>query len=179
MKKFLKTSIEYAKSIAITGALTETSRYVEEEITRAIDGRHPQTIVELGGGHGNITRIILEKMHPDSRLYTFEIMEEFIPILKGIQDKRLLVVNDSAEHILKYVHPESVDCVVSSLPITILPKDLENAILTQAHYALKPKGSFHQVLYSIQRNKFKKLYPHLQLKPTLNFPLAFVHHCNK
>lgn len=179
VRNFLKTSIEYVKHIATTGAVSETSRYVEEEITTFIKPNKKQAILELGGGHGNITKMILSKMHPDSILYVFEIKDEFIPILQRIQDKRLVVIHDSATNLFSYMKPESMDCVISSLPITIIPKEIEQEILLKAHQALSPTGTFHQVLYSIKTKKFNTLYADIHLKPVLNFPLAFVHHCFK
>jgi phosphatidylethanolamine/phosphatidyl-N-methylethanolamine N-methyltransferase len=179
MKNYLKTAVAFTKKFGTTGAISETSRFVEQEITEFVKTNTPQTIVEFGAGHGNITQMILSKMHPDSTLYAFELEAEFIPLLQLIQDKRLHIVHDSADNILHKVKPHSVDVVVSSIPFTIIPKEIGFSILSKTREALKPGGSFHQVLYSIQIGRFEKHFSEVKIKPVLNFPVAFIHHCKK
>lgn len=179
MKDFFKTAIEFTKNIGKTGAISESSRFVEKEITRNIDKNKPQFIVEFGGGHGNITKEILQKMHPQSTLITFELEAPFIEILSQIPDSRLQVIHASAENLLSYVMPASVDCIISSLPLTILPKALGKSILANSIVALKEGGSFHQFLYTIRLDKFKDFFEKSTIKPVINFPPAFVYHSVK
>ena len=179
MKRYLKTVIAFTKTFGTTGAISESSRFVENEITKAVKPDTPQIIVEFGGGHGNITQMILSKMHPDSVLYTYEIEDEFLPFLMQIQDKRLHVIHDSAERLLQKVKPQSVDVVISSLPLTMIPKKVGFQILAKAKEALKPKGSYHQFLYTFQKGRFEKHFSKIKVRPVLNFPIAFIYHCQK
>ena len=125
MKEYFKTAIKLTANITTTGAISEFSRFVEKDITKYVDINKSQIIVEFGGGHGNMTRAILERMHPDSQIFTFEIHDDFIPILKEIKDERLHIVHNSATEILHYVKRNSVDCIISTLPLNIIPKEIE------------------------------------------------------
>ncbi|HMS52577.1 MAG TPA: rRNA adenine N-6-methyltransferase family protein, partial [Chitinophagales bacterium] len=62
-----------------------------------------QVIIELGAGNGCITKELLNRMHPDSQLFSFEVNENFCTMLNStIQDERLHLINDSAEHLTQY-----------------------------------------------------------------------------
>ena len=107
MNKKLKTTLEFTKNLFTTGAFSETSREVEIEICRHISDKPNQVIVEYGMGHGNLTREILNKIAPTSKVYTFEVNEEFCEhVRKELKDDRLIIINDGAEnmklHIVKY-----------------------------------------------------------------------------
>ena len=98
MKNTLKTSLEFTKNILVTGAFKETSRRVELEITSKLPTGPNQVIVEFGMGHGNITKEVLKKISPTSKLFAFEVKEEFCDYVDAqINDGRLVIVNDGAE----------------------------------------------------------------------------------
>jgi phospholipid N-methyltransferase len=177
MKEYLKTAIKLTKNIGTTGAISEFSRFVEKEITQNVNPDEKQIIVEFGGGHGNMTRAILGRMHPDSQLFTFELHDDFIPILKEIDDSRLHVIHDSAAEILQYVQPKTVDCIVSTLPLTIIPKEIRMEIVGNAASALKESAVFSQALYTIRKDIINKHFKECSIEPMMNFPPAFVHHC--
>lgn len=178
MKEYLKTAIKLTKNIGTTGAISEFSRFVEKEITQNVTPDSPQIIVEFGGGHGNMTRAILARMHADSQLFTFELHDDFIPILNEIEDSRLHIIHDSAAEVLKYVEPQTVDCIVSTLPLTIIPKEIRRAIVGNAAVALKEHSVFSQALYTIRKDIINKHFKECSIEPMMNFPPAFVHHCN-
>lgn len=178
MKDYLKTAIKLTSNITTTGAISEFSRFVEKEITQNVNPEQKQIIVEFGGGHGNMTRAILGRMHPDSQLFTFELHNDFIPTLKEIDDKRLQVIHDSAAEVLKYVSPNSVDCIVSTLPLTIIPKEIRNSIVENAALSLKENAVFSQALYTIRKDIVNKHFKTCKIEPSMNFPPAFIHHCS-
>ena len=93
MNQYWKTVLAYSKNVATTGALFETSKFVVREMSNLVTPGQPQVIVELGAGHGNITEGILKRMHPDSRLFAFELHKDFCDEIEArIADKRLQVV---------------------------------------------------------------------------------------
>jgi hypothetical protein len=47
MKAFIKTSLDFIKHIGTTGAITETSRFVEQQITAYVRKDIPQVLVEF------------------------------------------------------------------------------------------------------------------------------------
>jgi phospholipid N-methyltransferase len=115
-------------------------------------------------------------MHPQSILYSFEVKDEFIPVLEKITDMRLRIIHGSATDVIKHTGSGKVDCIISSIPFTIIPKEIGYMILEKAKEALTLNGSFHQVLYTVQVGRFEKHFADTHIKPVLNFPLAFIHH---
>lgn len=176
----LKTSIEFTKSLLTTGAFKETSRKVEIEITSLLPRDENRTIVEFGIGHGNITREILRVIHPTSQLYAFEVKEEFCEyVAQEIKDPRLTIINDGAEKLLEYVEPP-VHGIVSSLPLTLFPKDLRRYLLQNTYEALAEGAYFNQVLYTKVHDKtLRKYFDKVTMVRFLNIPMEYVYHCQK
>jgi phospholipid N-methyltransferase len=172
-----KTSLEFTKNIKTTGAFRQTSKKVEQEITKYVSKERKQVIVEFGTGHGNITKQILDKMHPDSKLYTFEVNQEFCELVSAeIKDTRLHVINAGAETLIDHV-VEPIDIVISSIPITLLPRELAKRILSTTYEHMTPKGTMSQILYTkLHKKKFEAVFDDLSIKRIFNVPMEYVHH---
>lgn len=183
MGNFFRTTVAFTKNLSQTGAFGETSRFVVREITRHVDNAHPQLILEYGAGHGNISRGILKKMHPASRLLAFEINPEFCEVLREIDDPRLTVINASVNDIDQYVTKEDqagIDAVISSVPITFLTKEESDQLIAKSFELLKPGGWMSQVLYTVHHlPKFRKYFSKNAVRLVLNIPPAFVYQCEK
>ncbi len=180
MKNTIKTSLEFTKNILVTGAFKETSRRVELEITSKLPTAADQVFVEFGMGHGNITREILNTISPTSKLFAFEVNEEFCEhVSSHIHDERLVIVNDGAENLTKHVG-SAVHGFVSSIPFTFFSKEMRQTILQGAYDTLENGHYFHQVLYSkVHVKKFKSVFDEVKVKTMLNIPLECVYHCKK
>lgn len=177
MWRFLKSSAKLLKNVKRTGAISQTSKQVEKEISANVDPNIKQIIVEFGAGPGNITKEILSRMHPESLLLAFEIENDFLKDLGKINDKRLKIINDSAEKIQEFLEGQKADIVISSIPITILPKEVYDNIMNAVVNNLKENGYFSQVLYSKQSDRFKIYFSDIRTKRVFNIPPAVVHHC--
>lgn len=154
MNKKLKTSIEFAKNILVTGAITETSRKVEIEICKHLPKEENKIIVEFGIGHGNITREILNTISPSSRLYAFEVNKKFCHyVQQEILDDRLIIINDGAENIDNYLK-EDIDGVISSIPFSLFSNNKSQKIIDNTYNLMKDTTYFSQVL--LARFNFKK-----------------------
>ncbi len=180
----LKFLAEYLKSLRTVGAATPSSRFLSEKIVRSIDFREKHTIVELGGGNGCISKIILERMRPDARLLVFEVNSYFARLLEIIRDQRLTVITDSAERLGEHLRRsgiEKVDCIISGLPLTSLPKPISEKIFSEIFSALTPGGAYVQFQYSLSSyRQFKKTFKRVTLDFTLlNFPPAFIYICER
>lgn len=181
MKKTkLQTAIQFAKNLFTTGAFMETSRGVELEICRHLPAGPGKVIVEYGLGHGNISREILTRIAPDSRLYCFEVNKEFCDYVKEhIRDERLVVVNDSAANLSAHV-PGPVDAFVSSIPFTLIPKEVGDEIIRLSYEKLAHGGCFSQVLYSgFHFKRFENVFDDCSKKMLLHLPPEFIYHCRK
>lgn len=181
MKKIIKNSVNFLKSVTTTGAIVESSNQTREEMTRYVNPNVPQVIVEYGTGTGVVTRAILDKMHPNSSLYSFEINDDFLEQINAIEDTRFHFFHRSAEDVDKIItNPESIDLVISTVPITILPEELVNSLTEKGEKLLKNGGYFSQLVFSpIFKNHFKRYFGNCEIESAFNIPPAFVHHSEK
>ena len=175
----IKTALEFTKNLKTTGAVYETSKKGEQALSRFVVDSEEQIVVEFGAGHGNITSVILSRMNPNSKLYAFELNSEFCDVLSNIDDDRLVVINDSAQHLDKHV-PEDIDCIISSIPYTFIPDQVVNEILEKSQEKLKDGGEITQLLYSAYfLKKYKRYFKNVSYKFILNIPPEFIYHGTK
>lgn len=182
MSRFLKrvnTALKFTANLPTTGALFQTSKKAGREITKYIHSSQKQIIVELGAGHGNITTSILAKMNPYSKLYVFEINVEFCKILEEIDDERLIVINASAEHLGQHITFQ-VDCIISTLPLTFISKEIVLSILGQCQKLLAENGRIIQILYSTFHLKmYRTFFPKTNVKVLYGLPFEFIYSSSK
>ena len=181
MNRF-KYFIKGVKDFKTKGTIAPTSKYTSKRMLRNIDFSKADLLVELGAGDGSITRRILEQMHPNAKLYSFEIDPKFCEFLAKIDDPRLHIINDSAEFLTDYLKKwgvEKVDSFVSGIPFVMLPDALGDNILQQAKDALHEDGRFVQFHYStIPKKRYKRIFDAIEIKLEVrNLPPAFVFIC--
>ena len=151
-----------------------------------IDFTNCTAIAEYGPGTGVFTRMIIEKMNPDTKLLVFELHDAFYnKLVKEFEENdNVILINDSAENISKYTEKygiEKLDVVVSSLPLANFDKQLTSLILKKAQGALKSNGLYIQFQYSLNAKKtLKRIYSSVKIDFTpKNIPPAFVYTCLK
>lgn len=179
---FLKESL---KNIKTLGTVAPSSRFLSKRMLREINFSKANVMVELGPGNGAITKYILQNLSPNTTLVCFEINENFYNQLQKIKHPQLIVLKASAEKIieeLKKLNIEKVDCIISSLPLTIIPDKITSEILEKSFRILVNNGSFIQYQYSL--TYFKKLKEVFKESISLGFellniPPAFIYHCKK
>lgn len=176
----IKSAIRLAKNIRTTGAINQTSRRCELEICSKVSGEANKVYAEFGAGPGNITREILSRLHPDSQLYTFEVNKEFCDRLANdIKDSRLHIINDSASNIEQHI-PNKVDGIISSLPLTIIPKEVRLDIIHNAYHYLKDEGYYSQIMYSTYlKNLLYDQFDKISRTRLFSFPIENIFHCQK
>jgi phospholipid N-methyltransferase len=170
---------EAVKNFRSTGAIASSSPALVKRLVEPLPGDRPLTIVELGPGDGCVTRAILGRIHPGSRVTAFEINPAFVEQLASIDDDRLRVLSIGAERLTDYFEPGSVDYVVSSLPLSMIPQHIKEEILRQARVVLGPNGSFFQYQYALQDySLLKDYFNRVSVSFTMaNIPPAFVYSC--
>jgi len=176
---------EAIKNIRTSGTVVPSSKFLVKKMLAGIDFKTARVLVEFGPGSGIITKEILNRMHPDARLFCFEINAVFYNHLSNYNHPQLIMVKTSAADIRKVIQKhgfEQVDYVVSSLPLAIMPSDVSLEILENTHDVLRSNGGFIQYQYSLQNKKdVKKVFgQHVSIQfVTLNVPPAFVYFCKK
>ena len=176
MIKFL---IEGLRDIQTVGTIASTSSSTGRRMLRQIDFKTASCIVEMGAGDGVITKEILAKLAPSSKLLAFEVNTRFCLELAKINDPRLVVIEDSAEKIQEYLLKygfEKADHVISALPFSSLPLALGESIVTKARDALKKGGLYVQIHYSLHRKSlYQRIFGNVDWEITaLNLPPAFL-----
>ena len=175
----ISTALSYIRNIRTTGAVYESSRYVCRQITNEINIHTPQIVIELGGGTGNITEIILSKLHPNSVLYCFEIDPQFCDHLETIKDSRFHLIKGSASDVTKYFDVASVDVIISGLPLSLFDIISRKQLLNDCYKVLKSGGVFRQFLYSPRKNYFVSIFDKMETHFAVNLPPAILYSCYK
>lgn len=174
----LKTKLQEIKT---RGAITNSSKFLTENMLNKINFVEAKCIIELGAGDGCMTKEILNKMKNNTKLIAFEMDKKRFSKLTKIQDQRLIIVNDYAQNIKKYLNQTEVDFIISGLPLGAMSIGTVNKILQEAHSILKPEGKYIQFQYSlINFKELKQTFTKVDLDFTLiNIPPAFVYTCQK
>ena len=179
---FFSTFIKYPKEI---GSVVPSSKFLINGILKNINFENARYIAEYGPGTGRITAEILKKARKDAKILCFEINKKFCDYLKkNIKDKRVMVINDSAENIKKYLKRfgiPKIDYIVSSLPFSLIPDEKKCIIIEETKNMLNSNGKF--VLYQNLNRLKKHLYnyfPEISVKfVPLNIPPSFIYVCGK
>lgn len=170
---------EGLKNIRTVGTISRSSQFLCRKMTGLVDFEQARAIAELGAGDGVITRHILPQLHPDGKLLAFEVLPQMSAHLHSIDDPRLVVVEDSAEHIQSHLDKagiEQVDFIISAIPFVMLPQELALTIVKACRQALRPGGLFIQVHYSLLAKKlYDEVFGNVRIHfEPLNIPPAFV-----
>jgi len=173
---FIKESLQNIKTV---GTVTRSSGFLSRQMAKKVNYQTAKFVIELGAGDGVITKEILKRLPKDARLMVFEVNERFIEQLELINDDRLIVVNDSAEHIAEHLSAyglAKVDAIVSAIPFVILTEEVRLSIIKKCMNHLKENGPFIQVHYSlVLKSMYKKLFGNVKINfVPLNIPPAFV-----
>ena len=164
MSKKIKFLKEALKNYKTSGTLVPSSRFLANKMLNNINFSEAKVIVELGPGNGAITKNILKRLAPEAVLICFEINNTFYKELQDIKHTQLIVIKESAENIIIEIEKlgfQEVDSIVSSLPLSIIPKQVSNKILSNSYFVLKTNGIFIQYQYSLSYlKKLKTVFDH-------------------
>jgi len=157
---FLKVAFRDYK----VGAWSPSSRYLVKRVLKNV-GKDLKVVVEFGPGEGAMTRAVLDHLAPDGILIAIESNATFVTVLSKIPDKRLRVIQGTAEQVMmewKQYHIPEADLILSSIPFSFLkPKDQE-VLVAFAYAHLKKGGScivFHQY-YPMAKKVLEKVFKH-------------------
>jgi len=120
-----------------------------------IDFDRADTVVELGAGDGALTDPLVERIRSDAQLLLVEVNEHFCNSLQAKyhgHDKwdQIRVFQRRAEDLDKICEElgiDSVDAIVSGLPLTSLPDSISNEILDVINDVLSIRGTYVQFTY--------------------------------
>lgn len=162
---------EFARNPKDVGTFTQSSKHLAKKMAQEIDGS--AEVVEFGAGAGSVTREILKRLPENGRLTCFEINSKFCNYLEKINDLRLKVINDDAKNCKQYM--SNLECIVSSLPLTLFPKPKRDKILDITSKAKR----YIQLQYTpLLTKKMRSSFSDVKTKfVPQDFPPAFIHVC--
>lgn len=175
-----------------TGSITPSSIHLAGAMVAGMDLHAASTVVELGPGTGVFTKLIEAQLKPGACCLCFEIHCEMAKDLAR-QFPRVQVVNDSVEHIDRYLKDAGrteVDAAISGLPWAAFTPDHQKRLLDATVGALRPGGRFATFAYTHaarmpRARKFRELlesrFTTVTTSPIVwrNVPPAFVYRCQK
>lgn len=175
---FLKHALQEIKTV---WSVTESSKYLVKKMIVPIPFCHNNLIVELGAGNGCITQALLKKLEEQSRMISFELHPAFFNKIRHLSSEQCTIVNDNALNILNFVDSQSVDAIVSWLPLANIGTKIKQAIITEVKKSMKEDWLFIQFQYSLYDYKFlKKNFKSVKVQfCALNVPPAFIYICKK
>lgn len=172
----------FLRSPQTVGSVVPSSPALVKALLTEIHWSAADTIAELGGGTGAITRAIEQLRVPASTFLCFEKNPKMHHDLAG-QFPKVILEEDAfrIRDILEARQLASLDCVVCGLPLVNFSKRKREELLTEIHDLLRPGGVFVAFQYT------RRLRPALvttfdQLESRYiwkNVPPAYVFTCSK
>lgn len=192
--RFLKEFVMHPRS---TGAVTPSSRFLTRRLVRDANIGPGATVAEYGPGTGATTRRIIEQLDKfrDSdrpHFFAIEINDDFADGLRR-RHPGLPVHVGCASRVAEFLELEGrdqLDAVISGLPWSVLPADLQDRLLTSMVEAMSPGAYFTTFAY-VQglmlpsgrrfKQKLGEMFSEVNISPVVwrNIPPAVVYQCRK
>lgn len=178
---FLRKFLKYRSRV---GCFTPSSPQMAREACRHVDSSRPQVILELGAGTGAVTKEIIRKKHPQSRLIAVELDPDFAKVLRDStrpQDVEIVVADvKDLPQILEGKGIAQIDLIISCLPTPSLPKSTLATVhrLAQTHGS---SGWYTQLTFfpfALYAKFYKRLFGHVEYHVVAaNVPPGGAYHC--
>lgn len=133
-----------------TGYGLGSSKYLVRKIIAVADIQDAKIIVELGAGEWQVTDSLLQKKSTGTRLIIIENDHERYLTLQSKYGNLCEVHEISAAHLDTILKKNSVDIVISTLPLGSISHPWVGHILSAVELILKQWGKFVQFQYALQ-----------------------------
>jgi len=175
---FLRRFLKHGKRVA---SIAPSSLALARATTEHVTSDRPQTILELGAGTGAITRVALEKMHPQSRVIAVEIDPAFADVLERECPKVEVIRADvrDLDRRLSELKVDHIDLLLNGLPTPSLPKTLNVSILDAV--AKRSRDAWFSqitVMPWVYQGMYARVFDEVKFRlVALNLPPGGVYHC--
>ncbi len=120
-------------------------------------------------------------MDASSHLTSIEREKQYFDVLQKFAKENVIILKCDATNIKKHIENESIDVIISTLPLGSLDKETVNTILGESRKVLKEGGKFIQYQYWMANKRDVKNHFQIEtvaLEPR-NFTPAFIYICTK
>ena len=173
------------------GAIGPSSHALGEIMVRETRAANAKTIIELGSGSGAITHCIADKMRADAQMLGIESNPAFITPLRERFPKAQFV-EGCASQTRRIAGEErflNADCILSTIPWSILSPIKRDAIIGAVHLTLASHGTFATaVCYGTQHfpagrdleRSLRAVFRNVKISPIVlwNMPPMRVYYCS-
>ncbi|QDV33768.1 ornithine lipid N-methyltransferase [Tautonia plasticadhaerens] len=144
---FLGKFLRHGTAIA---SLAPSSPWLSRATVRNVDWDRARVLIELGAGTGPITRELVDRARPETRLIVLERDPDFVRVLRERFEPRpnLEIIEGDVRDLaamLKDRGIDRVDNVISGLPVPSFPKDLQRDLIRNVSQILDPAGTYNQI----------------------------------
>ncbi len=167
------------------GSVAPSSKSLALKMVKGVNFETAKVIVELGPGTGAITKYIIDRMRPETQLISIELNDKFVKKLKeDYPQENIHFVEDSVENISQILEEfgvDKVDAFVSSLPISLFPKEMIEKLTSDMKENLADEGVYIQYQYSLHKRKWIEANWKVLRKSitVVNIPPSIVYTCQK
>ncbi len=161
MKKQIDFLIQGVKNIKEVGALTRSGPALCKKMISPIPTDKDVVVVELGAGDGVITKHLLNRISPKSKVISIELLEDMYKKLAQIEDQRLSAIHgtiDNLDQILEEHNIENFDHLVSAVPFMIMDNEYVVSFLSKYKNRINKGGSFTQMHYGFKRKFYENIF---------------------
>lgn len=146
----LRFFLSWLRAPRTVASAIPSSRALARRMAAAIPKDDDRLVIELGGGTGSITRVLLDSGVEPERLVVLEQQNDFAELLKR-KFPGISVLNEDAqglrEALKKANFHQPVGCIVSGLPLLTLPAAVCGKIISECAQLLPDDGQFLQFTY--------------------------------
>lgn len=176
--KFLKHGTKIA-------SLAPSSRWLSRATVGNVNWSTLKTIVELGAGTGPITKVIAERIKPETKFITIERDPDFARLLRERFSDRpnIEVIEGDIRELAQMLRDRGigqVEAIISGLPVPSFPKELQKDLFRVVREVLSPTGTYNQIteLALVYKGLYKKYFDEVKFvfEPR-NFPPAGAYYC--
>jgi phospholipid N-methyltransferase len=173
---------KFAKHGTSIASFAPSSRFLSRKIVGGIDYDRAKCIVELGAGTGPVTKELLSRVKPHTRLIVVELDPDFCTRLRTKFPAAEIVEGDACklDELLGSRGIQQVDHVISGLPLPSFPAALRDGVIASAAKVLAPDGTFRQlsVMPWVYKGLYKGYFDEVKFRfVPLNLPPAGVYVC--
>lgn len=144
---FLGKFLRHGTAIA---SLAPSSPWLSRATVSNIDWERSRVLIELGAGTGPITRVLIEKAHPDCKLLILERDPDFVKVMRDRFPERpnVEIIEGDVRDLPAMLADrgiEKADSIISGLPVPSFPKDLQRDLFRMVAQVLDPGGTYNQI----------------------------------